>query len=323
MIAIKETASVPGYGLRNSVPDGIIRKIQKKEGISMSWLMMAVLSAVFAGLTSILAKCGIRKTDSDVATALRTVVVLLFSWLMVLIVGSFDSITEISGTSFLFLILSGFATGASWICYFKALAMGDVNKVVPVDKSSTILTVLLAILCFGETDHLAVKLLGTGLLAVGTFLMIEKKRSGEKTSQKGWLLYALLAAVFAALTSILGKMGISGVESNLGTAIRTGVVLIMAWVIVFAQGKQKMLKRLDKKEFLFISLSGVATGASWLCYYYAIQNGVVSIVVPIDKMSILIAVIFSYFVFKEKLSKKAFFGLVLMLSGTLAMAIWG
>ena len=289
----------------------------------MSWLMMAVLSAFFAGLTSILAKCGIRKTDSDVATALRTIVVLLFSWLMVAVVGSFDTISQISGTSFLFLILSGFATGASWICYFKALSMGDVNKVVPVDKSSTILTVLLAIICFGETDHLAVKLLGTALLAVGTLLMIEKRQIGEKNGQKGWLLYAILAAVFAALTSILGKMGISGVESNLGTAIRTGVVLIMAWVIVFAQGKQTQLKHLDKKELLFISLSGVATGASWLCYYYAIQNGVVSIVVPIDKMSILISVIFSYFVFKEKLSKKAFLGLVLMLAGTLAMAIWG
>lgn len=289
----------------------------------MSWLMMAVLSAFFAGLTSILAKCGIRKTDSDVATALRTIVVLLFSWVMVVIVGSFDTITHISGTALLFLVLSGFATGASWICYFKALSMGDVNKVVPIDKSSTILTVLLAILCFGETDNLFIKLLGTVLLAVGTFLMIEKRKAEEKGERRGWLLYALLAAVFAALTSILGKLGISGVESNLGTAIRTGVVLVMAWVIVFVQGKQKSLKHLDKKELVFISLSGVATGASWLCYYYAIQNGVVSIVVPIDKMSILIAVIFSYFVFKEKLSKKAFLGLVLMLFGTLAMAIWG
>ena len=202
----------------------------------MSWLMMAVLSAFFAGLTSILAKCGIRKTDSDVATALRTIVVLLFSWLMVLIVGSFDTITQISGTSFLFLILSGFATGASWICYFKALAMGDVNKVVPIDKSSTILTVLLAIICFGETDNLPVKLSGTALLAVGIFLMIEKKKAAAKTTvsdtvheeKRSWMIYAVLAAVFAALTSILAKMGITGVESNLGTAIRTCVVLVMA-----------------------------------------------------------------------------------------------
>lgn len=288
----------------------------------MTWLIMAVLSAVFAGLTSILAKCGIRKTDSDLATALRTIVVLIFSWLMVLVVGSLDTLEQIQAKSLLFLILSGFATGASWICYFKALAIGDVNKVVPVDKSSTILTVLLAIICFGETDNLAVKLFGTALLAVGIFLMIEKKKTEQKAESRGWLVYAALSAVFAALTSILGKIGISGVESNLGTAIRTCVVLIMAWVIVLAQGKQKQLKSLDKRELLFICLSGLATGASWLCYYYAIQNGVVSVVVPIDKMSILIAVCFSYFVFGEKLSKKAALGLALMLLGTLAMAIW-
>lgn len=288
----------------------------------MTWILMAVLSAVFAGLTAILAKCGIRKTDSDVATALRTVVVLAFSWIMVFVVGSFDTIGQISGQSLLFLVLSGFATGASWICYFKALAMGDVNKVVPIDKSSTILTVLLAIVCFGETQKLAVKLIGTALLAVGIFLMIEKKRTSEKQDKKAWMIYAVLAAVFAALTSILAKVGISNVESNLGTAIRTGMVLLMAWVVVFIQGKQKKLKTLDKKELLFIVLSGFATGASWLCYYYAIQNGVVSVVVPIDKMSILVAVTFSYFVFKEKLSVKALVGLLLMLAGTLAMAIW-
>ena len=296
---------------------------EKVEGVLyMTWILMAVLSALFAGLTAILAKCGIRKTDSDVATALRTVVVLAFSWIMVFVVGSADSIGQISGSSLLFLVLSGLATGASWICYFKALSMGDVNKVVPIDKSSTILTVLLAIVCFGETQRLAVKLFGTGLLAVGIFLMIEKKNTTGKKENKAWMIYAVLAAVFAALTSILAKVGISGVESNLGTAIRTGVVLVMAWVVVFVQGKQKQLKMLDRKELLFIALSGVATGASWLCYYYAIQNGVVSVVVPIDKMSILVAVTFSYFVFKEKLSFKAFIGLLLMLTGTLAMAIW-
>lgn len=288
----------------------------------MTWLFMAILSAVFAGLTAILAKCGIRKTDSDVATALRTVVVLIFSWIMVLVVGSFDTIGSIGGRSLLFLILSGFATGASWICYFKALSMGDVNKVVPIDKSSTILTVLLAIVCFGETQNLAVKLIGTALLAAGIFLMIEKKKTAEKAKNKAWMLYAVLAAVFAALTSILAKIGISNVESNLGTAIRTGVVLVMAWVVVFVQGKHRQLKKLDKKELLFIGLSGIATGASWLCYYYAIQKGVVSVVVPIDKMSILVAVTFSYFVFKEKLSLKALIGLMLMLAGTLAMAVW-
>ena len=287
----------------------------------MTWLFMAVLSALFAGLTSILAKCGIRKTDSDVATALRTIVVLLFSWIMVFVVGSLPTITSISTKSLIFLIFSGFATGASWICYFKALAMGDVNKVVPIDKSSTILTVLLAIICFGETDNLPVKLSGTALLAVGIFLMIEKKKTAAHEEKRSWMIYAVLAAVFAALTSILAKMGISGVESNLGTAIRTCVVLIMAWVVVFSQGKQKQLASLDKKELLFIALSGVATGASWLCYYYAIQKGIVSVVVPIDKLSIIVSVAFSYFVFKERLSKKALLGLLLMVVGTLIMAI--
>lgn len=283
---------------------------------------MAVLSAFFAGLTSILAKCGIRKTDSDIATALRTVVVLLFSWVMVLIVGSAKTISDIQPKSFAFLILSGLATGASWICYFKALSMGDVNKVVPIDKSSTVLSVLLAIVLFGETSHLAVKLLGTAILAVGIFLMIEQKETQNCSKQKGWMIYAMLSAVFAALTSILAKIGITNVESNLGTAIRTGVVLIMAWLIVLMKGKQKEIKGINKKEIAFIALSGLATGASWLCYYYAIQNGIVSVVVPIDKLSILVTVAFSYFVFKETLSQKAFAGLCLMLCGTLAMAIW-
>ena len=286
------------------------------------WLIMAVFSAFFAGVTSILAKCGIRKTDSDIATALRTVVMLLFSWVMVLIVGSAKTISDIDIKSFVFLILSGLATGASWICYFKALSMGDVNKVVPVDKSSTVLSVLLAIILFGETSYLAVKLLGTAILAAGIFLMIEQKEVQSRSIQKGWMLYAILSAVFAALTSILAKVGISGVESNLGTAIRTGVVLIMAWLIVLTKGKQKEIKEIGKKELAFIALSGLATGASWLCYYYAIQNGVVSVVLPNDKLSILVTVAFSYFVFKEKLSKKAFTGLCLMLCGTLAMAIW-
>lgn len=286
------------------------------------WLIAAILSAVFAGLTSILAKCGIKKTDSDVATALRTVVVLAFSWVMVLIVGSAPTITEIAPKSLLFLILSGFATGASWICYFRALSLGNVNKVVPIDKSSTVLTVLLAIILFGETNHLAVKLIGTAFLAVGIFLMIEKKDVGAKETRALWLPYAVGSAVFAALTSILAKIGISGVESNLGTAIRTGVVLLMAWVIVIAKGKLPALRSLDRKELGFIALSGLATGGSWLCYYYAIQNGIVSVVVPIDKLSIVVSILFSYIVFKEKLGKKAFAGLALMIVGTLGMAIW-
>ena len=276
-----------------------------KRGINMLWIITAILSAVFAGLTSILAKCGIKKTDSDLATALRTIVVLVFSWIMVFVAGSFGTITDIKPSSFLFLVLSGLATGASWICYFKALSIGDINKVVPIDKSSTILTVLLAFICFGET-----------------FLMVEKKKTEQHAQGRSWMVYAVLAAVFAALTSILAKVGISGVESNLGTAIRTAVVLIMAWVIVFARGKQKGLKTIDKKELLFISLSGIATGASWLCYYHAIAHGMVSVVVPIDKLSIVVTVAFSYLVFREKLSKKAFLGLLLMVVGTLIMAFF-
>lgn len=288
----------------------------------MIWIIAAIFSAVFAGLTSILAKCGIRKTDSDLATALRTIVVLAFSWLMVFVVGSYGTAAEIGVTSLIFLILSGLATGASWICYFKALSLGDINKVVPIDKSSTVLTVLLAIICFGETSNIAVKLIATAILAVGIFLMVEKKKVEQKSEHRAWMIYAVLSAVFAALTSIFAKVGISGVESNLGTAIRTGVVLVMAWIIVFAKGKQKEIGSIDKKELLFISLSGLATGASWLCYYYAIQNGIVSVVVPIDKLSILVTVAFSYFVFKEKLSKKALLGLCMMVAGTLLMAFF-
>lgn len=287
------------------------------------WLIMAVLSAFFAGLTSILAKCGIKKTDSDVATAVRTVVVLLFSWIMVFLVDSYGQIAEIEPKSLFFLILSGLATGASWICYFKALSMGDVNKVVPIDKSSTVLSVLLAIICFGETEHLLVKLCSTAVLAIGIFLMVEKKQTEKKDVNRKWMFYAVLSALFAALTSILAKVGIVDVESNLGTALRTGVVLLMAWAIVFMKGKQKQVREIDRKELLYISLSGLATGASWLCYYYAIQNGIVSVVVPIDKMSILVTVLFSYLVFHEKLSKKAFAGLCLMAAATLVMAVFG
>lgn len=285
------------------------------------WITAAVLSAVFAGLTAILAKCGIRKTSSNFATALRTIVVLIFSIIMVFVVGSQQTIKEIAPVSWIFLALSGLATGASWMCYFKALSIGDVNKVVPIDKSSTILSVLLAILIFNETNNLIVKLFGTALIGAGTYLMIEKKRATETKNTK-WILYAVLSAIFAALTSVLAKMGISGVESNLGTAIRTAVVLIMAWGIVLAKGEQKQLKGINKKELVFIALSGLATGASWLCYYYAIQNGVMSVVVPIDKMSVLITVLFSVVFLKEKMSFKSIFGLIVMSVGTLAMVLW-
>lgn len=285
------------------------------------WLLTAILSAFFAGLTAILAKCGIKHTDSDVATALRTGVVLVFSWIMVFIVGSFHTIADLKATSLIFLILSGIATGASWICYFKALSLGDVNKVVPIDKSSTVLSVLLAIVLFHETEHLTVKLIGTSVLTIGIFLMIQKKNEVQVQKNTKWVIYAVLSAIFAALTSILAKIGITGVESNLATALRTGVVLIMAWGIVFAKGKQQQVQSILKRELAFIALSGLATGASWLCYYYAIQNGIVSVVVPIDKLSILVTVVFSYVVFKEKLSKKALIGLCLMVTGTLLMAI--
>lgn len=287
------------------------------------WLVAAILSSVFAGLTAILAKCGIKKTDSDIATAIRTVVVLVFSWLMVFVVGSARTIAQINASSLLFLILSGAATGASWMCYFKALSIGDVNKVVPIDKSSTILSVLLAIICFGETEHLRIKLISTLMLGVGIILMVEKKKNSREITDNTYIFYAIGSAVFAALTSILGKVGITGVESNLGTAIRTVVVLIMAWVIVFIKGKQSRLRYLDKKELIFLFFSGIATGASWLCYYYAIQNGVVSVVVPIDKMSILLTVAFSYFAFGEKLSKKAGVGLCLITAGTLSITCFG
>lgn len=288
----------------------------------MLWIIAALLSAVFAGLTSILAKCGIKKTDSDLATALRTVVVLFFSWVMVFVVGAQTTLTTIAPRSLIFLILSGLATGASWICYFKALAIGDINKVVPIDKSSTVLTVLLAIVCFDETSNLAMKLIATAILFVGILMMVEKKRTEEKRTGRSWVIYAVLSAVFAALTSILAKVGIEDVESNLGTAIRTAVVLLLSWGIVFARGKHRALKTIDKGELVFISLSGIATGASWLCYYYAIGHGLVSVVVPIDKLSILVTVTFSYFAFKEKLSLKAFFGLALMVTGTLLMAFF-
>jgi transporter family protein len=286
------------------------------------WIFAAVLSALFAGLTSVLAKCGIKKTDSDLATALRTVVVLAFSWIMVFVVGSHTEITAIDGKSLIFLTLSGLATGASWICYFKALSIGDINKVVPIDKSSTVLTVLLAIVCFGEVSNLAVKLIATAILAAGIILMVEKKQTEQVSEGRSWMIYAVLSAVFAALTSILAKVGISGVESNLGTAIRTGVVLVMAWGIVFAKEKHKQIPSIEKKELLFIGLSGIATGASWLCYYYAIQEGIVSVVVPIDKLSVLVTITFSYFVFREKLSRKALLGLFLMVAGTLLMVFF-
>lgn len=286
------------------------------------WIFYAFGSALFAGLTSILAKCGIRHTDSDVATAIRTIMVLVFSWIMVFVVGAQDGIAAVSGKTWLFLILSGFATGASWLCYFHALQTGDVNKVVPIDKSSTILTIVLAFLFLGE-EVSALKIVCVILIGAGTFLMIQKKETEKSVGQekKSWLLYACLSAVFASLTSILGKIGIEGLNSNLGTAIRTAVVLVMAWIMVFAKGKQKEIGRIDRRELGFICLSGLATGGSWLCYYKALQDGLASVVVPIDKLSILVTIAFSYLVFHEKLTKRAAIGLVLIVAGTLLMIL--
>ena len=300
------------------------------------WIIFAFGSALFAGITAVLAKIGIKNTDSNIATAIRTIIILLFSWLMVLITGSINSIYEIDGKSLIFLILSGLATGASWLCYFKALQLGDVSKVTPIDKSSTILTMLMAFCFLGESLGPS-KIAGIIFIGIGTYLMIvrknlpnqAKKSAGDtlnKTSktnqsQKSWLVFAILSAVFASLTSILGKIGISDIDSNLGTAIRTIVVLFMAWLVVFTARKQKELKNINSRSLLFICLSGITTGCSWLCYYKALHDGPASIVVPIDKLSIVVSIAFSCFILKEKLTKKAFAGLLLIVAGTLGMII--
>lgn len=286
------------------------------------WILFAFGSALFAGVTSILAKCGIQKTDSTVATAIRTIIVLMFSCIMVFIIGSQSQIMIIDYKTWIFLVLSGLATGASWLCYFKALQLGNINKVVPIDKSSIVLTMLLAFIFLQEKVSLW-GIIGMILIAAGTFMMIEKKDTQKEKTVTGnrWLLYAIGSAVFASLTSILGKIGISGVESNLGTAIRTGVVLVMAWIMVMATGKVHTIKEISKKELGFICLSGLATGGSWLCYYKALQDGPASVVVPIDKLSILVTVVFSYFVFHEKLSLISGIGLCFIVTGTLIMLI--
>ena len=284
------------------------------------WILYAFGSALFAGLTSILAKCGIKKTDSTVATAVRTIVVLFMSYMMVLIIGSQDQIVEIGTRTWVFLILSGLATGASWLCYFKALQIGDINKVTPIDKSSTVITMLLAFIFLRE-EITWLKFVSMILIGIGTYLMIQKKETKEKAEDKKWLLYAVGSAVFASLTSILGKIGIQDVNSNLGTAIRTAVVLVMAWIVVFVTGKQNTVNNIDRKSWLFLILSGVATGGSWLCYYRALQTGPASVVVPIDKLSILVTIAFSYIVFHEKLSLKSGTGLLLIVVGTLALLI--
>lgn len=283
------------------------------------WMLLAALSALFAGATSILAKIGIRRTDSTVATAIRTVVVLIMAWGMVLLVGSQDQLSGLSGRNLLFLTLSGLATGGSWLCYFRALKLGNVNRVVAVDKSSTVLTILLAFLIQKEPFS-AVAGAAMVLIAAGTWLMLEKK-ADQSQGQGPWLLYALGSAVFASLTSILAKIGISGVESNLGTAVRTSVVLVMAWAMVVLTGKWDQVRRVEGRELLFICLSGLATGGSWLCYYRALQDGPASVVVPIDKLSILAVALFARVFLGERLSRRAGAGLALLTAGTLLMVI--
>jgi len=284
------------------------------------WIAFAFASAIFAGLTAILAKCGIKNTDSNVATALRTIVVLVFSWIMVFVVGAQGEIGGIEARTMLFLVLSGLATGASWLCYFRALQLGDVNKVTPIDKSSTILTMILAIIFLKEGITL-LKVVAMLLIGAGTYLMIQKKETEKKETDGKWLIYAFGSAIFASLTSILGKIGIQNVNSTLGTAIRTVVVSLMAWVVVFVTGKQNTIKSIDKKSWIFLVLSGFATGGSWLCYYRALQTGPASVVVPIDKLSILVTIAFSYIVFHEKLSLKSGGGLVLIVAGTLTLLL--
>lgn len=284
------------------------------------WIVFAFASALFAGLTAILAKCGIKNTDSNVATALRTIIVLVFSWIMVFVAGAQSGIRDIPAKVLIFLILSGLSTGASWLCYFKALQLGNVNKVTPIDKSSTILTMLLAFIFLRE-EITWLKFAAMVLIGAGTYMMIQKKEAEDKKEDKKWLIYALGSAVFASLTSILGKVGMQNINSNLGTAIRTVVVLIMAWIVVFVSKKQDTIKNIDNKSWIFLALSGFATGGSWLCYYRALQTGPASVVVPIDKLSILVTIGFSYIVFHEKLSLKSGVGLMLIVVGTLVLLI--
>lgn len=286
------------------------------------WILFAFGSALFAGLTAILAKCGIKNTDSNVATALRTIVVLFFSWIMVIITGCYNEVGNLSTKTWVFLILSGLSTGASWLCYFHALQIGDVNKVTPIDKSSTILTMILAMIFLGES-FTYIKCFAIVFIGVGTYLMIQRKAvtTSQQTHKKSWLFYGFASAIFASLTSILGKIGMEDVNSTLGTAIRTIVVLIMAWLVVFITKKQNTIKNIDKKSWIFLILSGFATGASWLCYYRALQTGDASVVVPIDKLSILVTIGFSYLVFHEKLTKKAMIGLVCIVVGTFSLLL--
>lgn len=284
------------------------------------WLLYAFASSFFAGITAILAKIGIKDVDSSLATALRTIVVLVFSLIMVFVSQGQIDFAKLPIETLIFLTLSGFATGASWLCYFKALQMGDVNKVTPIDKSSTVMTMIFAFFFFHESLTL-LKVICMLLISIGIYLMIEKKEQYQEIVNNKWMIYAFGSAVFASFTSILGKMGTQNIDSTLATAIRTIVVLLMAWMIVFYQNKQTQIKTINKKSWIFLMLSGITTGLSWLCYYRALKDGIASIVVPIDKLSVVLTLFFSYFVLKEKLSYRSFLGLIIFIIGTLMLLI--
>lgn len=291
------------------------------------WIIAACASALFAGIVSIFVKCGVRTTDSDVASAIRTSVVLVFAGAIALATGAMEGLASLSIEAVLFLVLSGLATGASWLCYFKALSLGDVNKVVPVDKASIALTMLFAVVFLGETSNLWAKLLSIILILAGTLLMSIsrgslREASRERQGTHGWLFFALLSAVFAAFVAVLAKVGFQDIDSNLGTTIRTVVVLLMAWAVVAGKGKLKLVPSVKRSELGFIIASGIATGASWLCYFYAIQNGAVSVVVPIDKLSIVVSIAFSYFVLREPLARRALAGLFLIVCGTVLITAY-
>jgi transporter family protein len=282
------------------------------------WILFAVGSAFFAGATSVLAKAGIKSVSSDFATAFRTGVVLIFSWLMVFVVGCQNAVSTITPRALVFLALSGAATGLSWLCYFKALSIGNLSKVVAVDKSSTFLTILLALIFFREPFHWLTGL-GIAVMIAGTALMLEK--GDAKKGEKGWLFYAAGSAVFAALQSILGKVGVQNMDSTLATALRTMVVLIFAWAIVLGKKEGGDWKKMTRRDAVLLVLSGITTGASWLCYYRALQTGRASVVVPIDKCSMLFAVALSAIFLKEKQTRRSLLALALVVAGTFMIAL--
>ena len=282
------------------------------------WILFAVGSAFFAGATSVLAKAGIKSVSSDFATAFRTGMVLIFSWLMVFVVGCQNAVSTITPRALVFLALSGAATGLSWLCYFKALSIGNLSKVVAVDKSSTFLTILLALIFFHEPFHWLTGL-GIAVMIVGTALMLEK--GDAKKGERGWLFYAAGSAVFAALQSILGKVGVQDMDSTLATALRTVVVLVFAWAIVLVKKEGGDWKKMTRRDAVLLVLSGITTGASWLCYYRALQTGRASVVVPIDKCSMLFAVALSAIFLKEKQPRRSLLALALVVAGTFMIAL--